>query len=168
MNNSIISKTNEILFQLKDDITGIWIETIQKKSLNKVLTESEIVSLCNKIIHTFIMQIEYKGEFFSKTPELSDANKILDDCSKVAVTKGLTLMEVSTFIFSLKNIILDQLGKIDYADYISLSKEFIRISEILDRIGMYTIDMYVKNREQMIARQQQIMDDISAPIIQVW
>ncbi len=170
MNNSTINKTNEILFQIKDDIAGIWIETIQKKSrsINELFTESEVASLCNKIIHTFLMLIEYEGDFFLRVPESSEAKKNLDDYSKIAVAKGLNQVEVSTFIFSLKKIIFDELSKIGYADYLNLSSEAFRISEVLDRMGLYTFDMYVKEREKIIIRQQQDMVELSTPIIQVW
>ncbi len=170
MNNSTISKTNEILFQIKDDLAGIWIDTIQNKSLNinELFTESEVASLCNKIIHTFLMLIEYEGDLSLRVPELSDAKKNLDDYSKIAVAKGLNQVEVSTFIFSLKKIIFDELSKIGYADYLNLSREAFRISEILDRMGLYTFDMYVREREKIIIRQQQDMVELSAPIIQVW
>ncbi|WHH61370.1 STAS domain-containing protein [Petroclostridium sp. X23] len=170
MDNLASKKTNTVLKQLKDSLTGNWIEYIHRKSLIKkgLFSENEINSLCDKIVTAFLKFIEYEGDVALKSIELNNVKKILSDYSKITVSKGLGQVEVSNFIFSLKNIIFDELNKIDCDDNTSLYKETVRISEVLDKMGLFTFDLYVKEREEIILRQQQDMLELSTPVIQVW
>jgi rsbT co-antagonist protein RsbR len=41
-------------------------------------------------------------------------------------------------------------------------------SEILDRLGLVTIEAYQKTRENIITRQQQELLELSTPVVQLW
>jgi rsbT co-antagonist protein RsbR len=38
----------------------------------------------------------------------------------------------------------------------------------MDRLGLYTTEVYQKNREQLILRQQQDMLELSTPVVKLW
>jgi len=39
---------------------------------------------------------------------------------------------------------------------------------LLDQLGLYTVEVFQKNREELIVRQQQEMIELSTPVIQLW
>jgi rsbT co-antagonist protein RsbR len=39
---------------------------------------------------------------------------------------------------------------------------------MLDKLGLYTIEVFQKGREEVIARQQQEMLELSTPVVQLW
>ena len=41
-------------------------------------------------------------------------------------------------------------------------------TELLDRLGLYTTEVYQKSREEVIARQQQEMLELSTPVVKLW
>jgi rsbT co-antagonist protein RsbR len=170
MNNSINQKTNEQLRKSKEIVVKKWNENVYKKSLIKrnLYSENEIIDICNKIVNSFLTMIEFEGEITLGLSELNNVKRVLEEYSKITVSRGLTQMEVSTFIFSLKSIVFDMLSDIDYEDNASLSKETIRMSEVLDKMGLFTFDLYAKEREEIVIRQQEDMIELSTPVIQIW
>ncbi len=169
MSNPIIQKTNEKLAQSKEHLLNNWIENIYKKSLIKkgLFSEGEVIDICSKIISAFLRLIELE-EINFKSPELQDVKRSLGEYSKTTVAKSLSQVEVSTFIFSLKTCVFDKLNEIDFNDNSSLYRETIRVSEILDKMGLFTFDLFVKEREEVIIRQQEDMIEISTPVIRIW
>lgn len=172
MSTTINQKTNEHLIQSKEIIVNKWVEEIYKKSLIKknLFSEIEIIDICNKIVNAFLRMIEYKGVFALKSTELGDVKRVLGEYSKITASRGLSQVDVSTLIFSLKSIVFSVVNEIKYDENIniSLSKEITRISEVLDMMGLFTFDMYVKEREEIIIRQQEDMIELSTPVIRVW
>ena len=41
-------------------------------------------------------------------------------------------------------------------------------TELLDRLGLYTTEVYQKAREEVINRQQQEMLELSTPVVKLW
>ena len=71
-------------------------------------------------------------------------------------------------MFSLKEPLFaalrDELGK----DAGSLVEEIRRANDLLDRLGLYTTEVYQKSREEVILRQQQEMLELSTPVVKLW
>ena len=42
------------------------------------------------------------------------------------------------------------------------------MSRLIDRLGLFTIEAYTKTREQVIARQQQELLELSTPVVELW
>ena len=49
-----------------------------------------------------------------------------------------------------------------------LAEETWRSTELLDRLGLYTTEIYQKSREEVIVRQQQEMLELSTPVVKLW
>ena len=50
----------------------------------------------------------------------------------------------------------------------ALAAETWRVSDLLDKLGLYTTEVYQKTREEVIARQQQEMLELSTPVVKLW
>jgi rsbT co-antagonist protein RsbR len=93
---------------------------------------------------------------------------LLSGISRTRGAQGFTPSETATFVFSLKPVLFaklrDQLG----TDASTLFEELRRTDELLDRLGLYTTEVYQKNREEVILRQQQDMLELSTPVVKLW
>ena len=49
-----------------------------------------------------------------------------------------------------------------------LNEEIVNTSTLFDNLGLYTIEVYQKAREQIIQRQQQELLELSTPVVQLW
>jgi rsbT co-antagonist protein RsbR len=97
-----------------------------------------------------------------------EARKLLAEISASRAVGGFSPSETATFVFSLKEplfrLLQQQLG----ADGVALAEDLWRISVLLDRLGLYTTEVYQRGREEVILRQQQEMLELSTPVVQLW
>ena len=42
------------------------------------------------------------------------------------------------------------------------------VSDLLDKLGLYTTEVYQKSREEVIARQQEELLELSTPVVKLW
>jgi rsbT co-antagonist protein RsbR len=49
-----------------------------------------------------------------------------------------------------------------------MQAELWRATELLDKLGLYTTEVFQKTREEVILRQQQEMLELSTPVIELW
>jgi rsbT co-antagonist protein RsbR len=93
---------------------------------------------------------------------------ILDDISSSRAKGGSTSSETATFVFSLKQPIFAVLrGHLADRPEI-LTAAFWALSTVLDRLGLYTVEVFQRGRDQIVARQQQELLELSTPVISLW
>jgi rsbT co-antagonist protein RsbR len=93
---------------------------------------------------------------------------MLGGISRTRGIQGFTPSETASFVLSLKpalfSKIRDDLGK----DPTGLFEELRRVDELVDRLGLYTTEVYQKSREEVILRQQRDMLELSTPVVKLW
>ncbi|MGE5170726.1 MAG: STAS domain-containing protein [Rudaea sp.] len=97
-----------------------------------------------------------------------DAREYLRDLSRSRAMQGFKPSETAAFVFSLRQPIFDLLWEALASDAQSLGDEMRRASLILDQLGLYTTEMYQQTREEIIARQQQELLELSTPVVRLW
>jgi rsbT co-antagonist protein RsbR len=49
-----------------------------------------------------------------------------------------------------------------------LVREMWLTNALLDKLGLYTVEVYLQSRESIISRQQQELMELSTPVVQLW
>jgi rsbT co-antagonist protein RsbR len=78
---------------------------------------------------------------------------------------GFSPVETATFVFSLKQPIFDHIRRDIGNDATALGEATWEATEILDRLGLFTSEAYLKSREEIISRQQQELLELSTPVV---
>lgn len=94
--------------------------------------------------------------------------ELLNDLSRTRARQGFSPAETATFVFSLKQPIFDQLRQRASQNGAHLAEEMWTVSTLLDKLGLYTTEIYQQSREEIIARQQQEMLELSTPVVRLW
>ena len=81
--------------------------------------------------------------------------------------QGFSPSETATFVMSLKQALFKDLRE-RVKDPQTLAEETWLVSESRDHLALYTTEVYQKNREEVIARQQLEMLELSTPVITLW
>ena len=76
--------------------------------------------------------------------------------------------EVATFVFSLKSPLFQAIQKQTGKDSDVFAKEIWNATIVLDRLGLYTTEVALKTREEVISRQQTEMLELSTPVVKLW
>jgi len=100
-------------------------------------------------------------------PAWAPARGILEELSRSRAIKGATPTQTATFVFSLKSPLFNLLGR-ELKDAEKLAREVWWATLLLDKLGLYTTEVFQKNREEVIARQQEEMLELSTPVVKLW
>ena len=100
--------------------------------------------------------------------EWSAMRDVLTNLSRQRATQGFTPAETAMFVFSFKPALFEQLRDSCKNDPAGLADEILTSSELLDKIGLFTTEVYQKTREAVIVRQQQEMLELSTPVVELW
>lgn len=103
-----------------------------------------------------------------KGPAWSHARDFLADLSRERAKAGASPSETAAFVFSLKLPLFARLREAYGSDAAGLAAEIWTVTTLLDKLGLYTTESYLKSRESVIARQQQEMMELSTPVVKLW
>ena len=93
---------------------------------------------------------------------------IVTEISASRAKGGYSPSETASFVFSLKQPIFkalrDEFGK----DADALGDATWEATLLLDKLGLFTTEIFQKTREEVISRQQQELLELSTPVVRLW
>jgi rsbT co-antagonist protein RsbR len=92
----------------------------------------------------------------------------LAEISRARAMQGFTPSETATFVFSLKQPLFDLAQQKAGHDGKRLAEFLWTLTILLDKLGLYTTEVYQESREAIIHRQQQELMELSTPVVQLW
>jgi rsbT co-antagonist protein RsbR len=104
----------------------------------------------------------------TRGPAWQEVLHLLEDLSRSRARQGFTPRQTAGFVFSLKRPLFSLLGRKYQGDSAALGEEAVAITMLLDELGLHTADAFIKSREEIIARQQEEMLELSTPVVKLW
>jgi rsbT co-antagonist protein RsbR len=98
----------------------------------------------------------------------SGARDLLGEFSRSRAVQGFTPSETATFIFSLKEPLFAMLREESKGNAQQLGEEIWTATKLLDKLGLYTAEIYQQNRDEIIRRQAQELLELSTPVVELW
>jgi rsbT co-antagonist protein RsbR len=98
-------------------------------------------------------------------------NPLIDQLTRISMSRarqGFTPRETGTYIFSLKDALLEIIQNERRDDYQQLLDDTLKISKFVDSLGIVTFETFIQGREEVIMRQTDEMTEISTPVVQIW
>jgi rsbT co-antagonist protein RsbR len=97
-----------------------------------------------------------------------EVRDLLGEISSSRARAGSNSSDTATFIFSLKQPLFASI-RAGFADEpAALADASWAVSTLLDKLGLYTIEVFQKTRDQIIVRQQQELLELSTPVVKLW
>jgi rsbT co-antagonist protein RsbR len=103
-----------------------------------------------------------------QSPTYGRVRDMLGDISRSRGIHGFSPSETATFVFSLKRPLFTRIQKELATDAESLAAVTWGVTELLDKLGLYTTEVYQKSREEVIMRQQEELLELSTPVVKLW
>lgn len=97
-----------------------------------------------------------------------EVRDLLAEISSTRAKTGSTPSETATFVFSLKQALFGRLRAGFDGDAEAVAATSWTISTLLDKLGLYTIEVFQKTKDQIIVRQQQELLELSTPVVKLW
>ena len=101
-------------------------------------------------------------------PGWAGVRDMLTELSQSRAAAGSTPSETAMFVLSLKRPLFARLRQEVGRDADALADEIWAATTLLDTLGLFTTEVYLKGREEIIRRQQQEMLELSTPVVELW
>jgi len=101
----------------------------------------------------------------------ADWEKVRDFLAEVSRTRafqGFTPTETAVFVLSLKEALFNLMQREAGNDPAALLNQLWQATRLLDALSLYTTEAYQQGRNDVIARQQQELLELSTPVVQLW
>jgi len=117
---------------------------------------------------SLLQQAVQSGDVDIQSPTFGRVRDALGDISRSRAMQGYSPSETATFVFSLKRPVFQRLRQELGGDPQAFADASWSATELLDRLGLYTTEIYQRGREEVIARQQQDLLELSTPVVKLW
>ncbi|MBM4467068.1 MAG: STAS domain-containing protein [Chloroflexi bacterium] len=169
MNKNNESRIPEILVKYEEELLADWVkEQLAASTLRPdLIGERELRQQSVEFLNLFREAAQGGNLTDIEAPEWAKVRDMLAGVSRLRAGQGFSPSETATFIFSFKQPFLARLRQ-EVKDPEAFADEVWAATILLDKLGLYTTEVYQKSREAVIARQQAEMLELSTPVVKLW
>ena len=162
------SPVSEILSRDEQSFLNEWIKNIHASTRSSgSIAESDLREQCQKFLISFRTGLDDVGASNPNDPRWKELRELLADISRTRAIQGFTPSETATFVLSFKEPLFRRLRE-DVRDAKVLADQIWGVTELLDAFGLYTAEVFLNTREDLIRRAQEDMLELSTPVVKLW
>ena len=159
----------QIIARTQKELLGEWLQTQTADGATRadLMKESELREQCREFL-SLLQEAARAGNLENVSGAAwAPVKEFLAVISRSRAIQGFSPADTATFVFSLKKPLFARLRR-EITDPQSLADELWATSVLIDQLGLYTTEMHQKTREEVIARQQQELLELSTPVVKLW
>jgi rsbT co-antagonist protein RsbR len=158
----------KIIAQAQKDLLADWVKTqLGATTLRSdLMKENELREQSREFL--VLLQAAIEGGTEVGGPSWTPVREFLARVSRSRALQGFSPAETATFVLSLKHPLFTRLQSEMGSDAQALADEVWGATDLVDKLGLLTVDAFVKSREELIQRQQREMMELSTPVVQLW
>jgi rsbT co-antagonist protein RsbR len=160
----------QVVEKYEGELLSDWIET-QRRTLSSVLdriSESELKVNSHDFVLGLRQALANGSPDDIMGPAWNDVREMLSSLSRQRAEQGFSPSETALFVFSFKSALFRQLRQAYPDDTDRLAEMILIASNLLEKLGLFTTEIFLKSRESLIVRQQQEMLELSTPVVELW
>ncbi|WP_242063258.1 STAS domain-containing protein [Nostoc sp. FACHB-892] len=162
------SKIPQILETFEADLLSEWTQELATVNIRRgLMKEAELKEECREFLSLFRVAVAQGKLSNIQAGDWQEMRSMLKGVSRSRSQQGFTPSETATFVFSFKQPLFNRMRQ-QLKDAIELGEEIWLATNLLDQLGLLTIEVYQKAREEVILRQQQELMELSTPVIKLW
>jgi rsbT co-antagonist protein RsbR len=159
----------ELLSQYESDILSEWMRAqLSDVRRSHLIDEAELRRQSKEFLTLLRSAVQRGAVEDISGREWDDARRLLEDLSRSRARLGFTPSQTATFVFSLKEPLFARIRGEFGKDPQALADATWVATKLLDKLGLYTTEVFQKGREEVITRQQQEMLELSTPVVELW
>ncbi|MEH2261232.1 STAS domain-containing protein [Nostoc sp.] len=162
------SKISEILETFEAELLSEWTQELANVNIRRgLIKQAQLKEECREFLSLFRVAVG-QGNFTNiQAAEWQEMREMLNSISRSRSQNGFTPSETATFVFSFKQSLFNRMRQ-QLKDPTELGENIWLATDLLDRLGLLTIEMYQKTREEVILRQQEELMELSTPVVKLW
>lgn len=169
MANSESTVLPQLIAQQRDALLNAWLDQQRASGAISDVDQAELRSYSARFLDSLRAATAGADQFGDITgPVWSETRQVLEEVSRARALRGATASQTATFVLSLKRPVFELLGRQLGKDADALAREVWVATLLLDKLGLYTTEVFQKSREEVIQRQQDEMLELSTPVVTLW
>jgi rsbT co-antagonist protein RsbR len=163
------ARISQLLQNHQAEIADAWLAQLDAMNIRgSVGTRDQLRSHTQQFLSAFITATR-AGELDNiEHRSWDEVRDLLSEISSSRAKAGSSPNDTATFVFSLKHPLFARIRDGFNGDNEGLADASWAISTLLDQLGLYTIEVFQKTRDQIIVRQQQELLELSTPVVKLW
>lgn len=163
------SKIPQILKNHEAELLAEWLKEQMAAGIRKdLLRETELREECREFLDLFTEALQRGNLTNIQSSEWRGVREMLTSVSRSRSQKGFSPSETASFVFSLKQPLFQRLREEFGQDSENLVEDILCATNLLDKLGLWTTEIYQKTREEVILRQQEELMELSTPVVKLW
>ena len=166
MNTSIAN----LLVSQRNEIFQEWMhQQLSSEAMRAdLISEADLRTESDRFLEVISRAVQ-SGNFNDiRAPEYKPVLEMLERFSRSRGLQGFTPSETATFVFSFKQPLFNALRKSGNSEPAEQIENVWAANLLIDKLGLYTTEMYQQSREEVIRRQQEERLELSTPVVQIW
>jgi rsbT co-antagonist protein RsbR len=153
----------------EQEVLGEWVQLQLAGGTfrSDLMSERELREQSREFI-SLLREAASSGAYSATSESWSGVREFLTNLSRSRAHQGYSPSETATFVLSLKQPLFTRVRRDLEKDATALADALWAITTELDKLGLLTTVLYQKSREEVIARQQQELLELSTPVVELW
>jgi rsbT co-antagonist protein RsbR len=169
MSTTADSQLADILAKNEPELLEGWLgEQKANSRQGSMMKDADVKAECTQFLRQLTQAARSGIPAGIQSPAWTGVRDSLTEVSQSRGRLGFSPSETATFVFSFKRPLFEILRRTYARDPEGLARESWAATKLLDDLGLYTTEVYQKARNDMIARQQQDMLELSTPVVKLW
>ncbi|MEU9073937.1 STAS domain-containing protein [Kitasatospora sp. NPDC004745] len=149
----LLTRNDAVLDQWVEAVSAILRGRISRAELEKELTD----------LYQALAQALRQGGLEWQEEGYSEVRALLVELSRSRARHGFTPTETAMSVFACKDVLEPTTAS--SAEDITA---YLQLARLLDALGLFTIEVYARTREEIISAQAEQLLELSTPVVKLW
>lgn len=133
-----------------------------------LMSNEELREQSAELLDILLKVLSDKNIADAQSSDFEPVHEILSGISISRARQGFSPRETGLYVFSLKDALIKSIQEEFKDEPVALVDAILKVSKLMDSLGVITFETFIKGREEVILRQTDEISEISTPVIQVW
>jgi rsbT co-antagonist protein RsbR len=163
------SRLLTLLDKHEQKVLTAWLASlVASGALRSGQVKEELKAQSQKFLREFIGGLKSGQTDDITGQDWSSARELLREFSRSCALQGFTPSETATFVFSLKEPLFNLLREEGKGNAQLLGEEIWAVTKLIDKLGLFTAEIYQQSRDEIIRRQAHELLELSTPVVELW
>ncbi|MGR6316642.1 STAS domain-containing protein [Micromonospora soli] len=152
-----------LLSEHTDRLIERWTEIVTA-SLRGRLSQAELARQVRELHRTMIDALQ-DGLTDLADQHGGELRAVLTELSRGRAQQGFSATETAISVFALKDALLELM---ETSQDTQILRDFLGFTSLIDQMGLFTFESFVRTRESLIADQAEQLLELSTPVVKLW
>lgn len=159
----------QLVADQESSIISAWLGILRESGILQTgrITEAELKTQCVNFLGLLRKSLSSEATSVD-APAYKPVLELLGSISLSRAVQGFSAAETATFVFSLQQPLFEALSRLPGVDATILATTIWQTTQLIDALGLHTMNVFQKSREEVIVRQQREISELSTPVVKLW